>query len=297
MKPILTFFFVLITMFIYSQNNYKVVEINEKSTLFKGTINGSPITMYLENKKIMDCDINDTYVDGWYYYDKYKTKIYLSGFSKNCDLKLFNFGKNHFNIVKKISANVLESTIDSLYEKSNYQEALKFDRCNYSEEKVVNRKGTFENGIKKSTIIINSNEIFIGKEHEYFRLPNAKDIDLLQIFNGYGGNKFYSLKQDKSENRAVFYFHSISNHNACGMCGASDGEKGYRIIYFDKNWNIKRKEEFTIESCLENIYNTKILKKSSFSIKYSIKKDSDDKLLYYLIVDKSDSKINKTKIK
>ena len=97
MKTIFTFCFFIISIFIYSQNNYKVVETNEKSTVFRGTIEGSPITMYLEKKEIIDCDIYDTYVDGWYYYDKYKIKIYLNGFSKNCDLKLFNFGKNHFS--------------------------------------------------------------------------------------------------------------------------------------------------------------------------------------------------------
>lgn len=282
------------SLFIFSQNNFKVVEKNETSAILKGTIGGSPITMYLENKEIIDCDSNDTYIDGWYYYDKYKIKISLSGFSNNCDMKLFNYGKNHLAKIKTIKEKVTSSTIDSLYENFNYQEELKFDRCLYDDKKIKHWKGSFEKGRKKAEIIINSDDIHVGKEQEYFKLPNSKQIDLRMIFSGYGGNQFFSIKQDINENRAIFYFHSISNHNACGMCGASDGEKGYRIIYFDKNWNIKNKEEFTTESCLRNIYNSKITKKTNSLIKYSIK-DPENKLLYYITIDKVHSKITKTK--
>lgn len=294
MKTLFTLPLFLITSLLFSQSSYKVVEKNEESTLFKGTIGGSPITMYLENKEILDCDYDDRYIDGWYYYDKYKTKIPLSGFSNNCDMKLFNYGKNHFAIIKKILSNVGPVTIDSIYENSNYQETLKFDRCGYTNQKILKRKGIFEIKGKKVEIIINSDKILVGNDYEYFKLPNSKQIDLMKIFSGYGGNKFFSLKQDKTENRVIFYFHSISNHNACGMCGASEGEKGYRILYFDKKWKLKNKSEFITESCLENLDNTKIIKKSNSLLKYSIK-DYEDKILYYLTVDKLNSKITKTK--
>ena len=294
MKTIFILTFFVLHSFLFSQSSYKVVEKNEESSLFKGTIGGSPITMYLENKEILDCDYDDRYIDGWYYYDKYKTKIPLRGFSNNCDMKLFNYGKNHFAIIKKILDNIGPRTIDSIYENSNYQETLKFDRCDYTNNKILKRKGIFERKGKKAEIIINSDKILVGNEYEYFKLPNSKQIDLMKIFSGYGGNKFFSLKQDKTENRIIFYFHSISNHNACGMCGASEGEKGYRILYFDKNWNLKNKAEFTTESCLENLDNTLITKNSNSLIKYSIK-DYKDKILHYLTVDKINSKITKTK--
>lgn len=291
MKIIFTLSFTLMFSFLFSQNTFKVVKKNETSTLLKGTISGSPITMYLENKEIIDCDFYDTYIDGWYYYDKYKIKISLSGFSNDCDMKLFNYGKNHIAIIKSIKEKVTLSTIDSLYENLNYQEELKFDRCRQDNKKIINWKGIFEKGGKKAEIIINSDDISVGKEQEYFKLPNSKQIDLRKNFSGYGGNQFFSIKQDTSENRVIFYFHSISNHNACGRCGASDGEKGYRIIYFDKNWNIKSKEEFTTESCLESLDDTKIIKKSNSLIKYLIK-DSDNRVSY-LTIDKVNSKISK----
>lgn len=294
MKLIFTTFFLLINLFVFSQNTYKVVEKNETSALLKGTISGIPITLYLENKEIIDCDIYDTFIDGWYCYDKYKIKIPLSGFSNSCDIKLFNFGKNHISKIKKIKVQVTSSNIDSLYEKSNYQEELKFDKCQFDNKKIGNWKGGFLHAGKKAEIIINSNDFFVGKESEYFKLPNSNQIDLRQTFNGYGGNKFFSLKQDKNENRVVFYFHSISNHNACGMCGASEGEKGYRIIYFDKNWNIKKKEEFMIESCLEILENTKIINKSTSLIKYKVM-NSDNKIMCHLTIDKVNSRITKTK--
>ena len=145
-------------------------------------------------------------------------------------------------------------------------------------------------------IIINSDNIFVGNEYEYFQLPNKKNIDLRKIFPGYGGNKFYSLKQDKAENRIIFYFESISNHNACGQCGASEGEKGYRIIYFDKNWKIIKQQEYLIESCLSSIYDTKTLTNTSSEIKYKILTDNyvDPKTSYYLTINKLNSTIIKT---
>lgn len=56
------------------------------------------------------------------------------------------------------------------------------------------------------------------------------------------------------------------NYNVCGMCGVSEGEKGYWIIYFDKNWKVKKNKEYLIESCFENIYDIKIIKKLNFLI-------------------------------
>lgn len=292
MKTIFASILFLLSSFVFSQSNLKVLKKKEQSKLFKGSIGGSPISMFLENKEIIDCDLLDTYIEGWYYYDKYKIKIPLSGFTKNCEMKLFNYGDKHFAVVKQIKENVLVSEIDNTYENHGYVEEIKFDRCIYDDKENTNWKGNLLYRGKNVEIIINTNELFIGKEHEYFRLPNTKEIDLKEIFRGYGGNQFFSLKQDVTENRVVFYFHSISNHNACGMCGASDGEKGYRILYFDKDWNIKSKQEFLIESCLEGYYDTKIISKTNFITKYLIK-DYDEKKSY-LTVDKRNSKIVKS---
>ncbi len=277
----------------YGQN--KVISKTENSRIFKGTIQSSPVTIFLENKEIIDCDRYDTFVEGWYYYDKYKIKIPLSGFVKDWNMKLFNFGTNHLNYSKTLSKQAKNSTIDSLYLKSNYQEALLFNRGLYSEVKGENLKGVFKTLKKSSEIVINSDNINILQESEIYKLPNSKEINLLKLFSGYGGNSFYSSTIRKDQNRVVFYFESISNHNACGRCGASEGEKGYRVVYFDKKWNVTEKDEFLIESCISSIYDSKIVKKSTSEIKYKIINDGTygSKVPYYLVINKVNSTIRK----
>lgn len=291
-RRIFSFLFTISSLLVFSQN--KVNYITEASRTFKGSINGAPITIFLQNKEIIDCNLHDRFVEGWYYYDKYKIKIPLSGYSHHCNMELYHFGKNHIINSKKIAENVSPPTIDSLYSNSNYEEALVFNRCSYTSEKATRWKGTFKTKTKTAEILINASNISIGREYEYFKLPDSKIIDLRKIFPGYGGNKFFSLTEDRKENRALFYFESISNHNACGRCGASDGEKGYRVIYFDKNWNIKKTSEYLIESCLENIYDTEIIKKTKHVTTYAVK-DIEGHLRYHLIVDKINSEIKKSK--
>jgi hypothetical protein len=83
----------------------------------------------------------------------------------------------------------------------------------------------------------------------------------------------------------LLYFEQVSNFNACGQCGASDGEKGYRVLYFTKDWNYKKYEEFLTESCWENIYDTTETKsKDKSTIKYKVGK-SDSTPAYTFTVD------------
>lgn len=286
LRPFILLFF--LTFISFSQNN--VISKNENSKTLKGNIDSYTITLFIENAGIIDCDIYDIYIKGWYYYDKYKIKIPLSGYINDCDMKLYNYGKNHSAVSKGILENLNSVKTGSFYEDANPEETLVFDICT-DEKKNEKQEGTFKIKNKTSKIIINSDNISLGKEHEFFKLPNSKTIDLKKIFSGYGGNIFHSITQENQENRLIFYFESISNHNACGMCGASEGEKGYRIIYFDKNWKIKKTKEYLIESCLQNIYGTRIIKKSNSSIKYLIV-DNDGKSSY-LLIDKINSEISK----
>jgi hypothetical protein len=292
MKNIFTLFVILSSSFLFSQNRQVVFKSEDSKTL-KGTIDGNPITMYLENGEMVDCAIYDTYVKGWYYYDKYKIKIPLSGYSKQCDLKLFNLGPNHTRIAKKQIEENSIYVIDSLYEKVKDVEFMKFDRCIYTEEKPKNWKGTFTKNDKSSNIIITNTDLTIHSEYEFYTLPNNKKIDLLKVLKSYPGNKFFSQKEDKNENRIIFTFNTISNQNCNGMCGASEGEKGYRIIYFDKKWNIKKTEEFLTDSCLQSIYDTKIVKKNKESIKYKIL-DANGNFSHFFTVNPQNSTILKT---
>ncbi len=70
MKRFISLFFILITTSFFAQKTFKVIAKSEDTDLFKGNINGSPITLFLKNGDIIDCDSEDTYIEGWYYYDK-----------------------------------------------------------------------------------------------------------------------------------------------------------------------------------------------------------------------------------
>ncbi|MGC4235559.1 MAG: hypothetical protein QM594_21480 [Niabella sp.] len=291
-KRNLSFLFIISSLFAFSQN--EVNYIREVSRTFKGTIDGAPITIFLQDKEIIDCNLHDRFIEGWYYYNKYKIKIPLNGYSHHCDMRLYYFGANHKKDAEKAAGNASPSTIDSVYSNADYAETLIFDRCHYTSKKATHWKGEFKTKTKTAEILINADNISIGREYEYFKLPDSKIIDLRKIFPGYGGNKFFSLTENRKENRVIFYFESISNHNACGRCGASEGEKGYRVIYFDKNWGIKKTSEYLTESCLENIYDTEIIKKTKNLTTYAIK-DIEGNLRYHLVVDKLNAEIKKAK--
>jgi hypothetical protein len=78
------------------------------------------------------------------------------------------------------------------------------------------------------------------------------------------------------------------------MCGASEGEKGYRVLYFTNDWNYKRHEDFLTESCINNIYDTTVGKKDPKILKFSIKKTTTNPA-YTLIVDINHASVVKSK--
>jgi len=72
-------------------------------------------------------------------------------------------------------------------------------------------------------------------------------------------------------------------------------EKGYRVLYFTKNWNYKNYEEFLTESCLEGISETqKIKTKDPNILQYNVKK-SYASAPYILTVDVKNASVSKSK--
>jgi hypothetical protein len=93
----------------------------------------------------------------------------------------------------------------------------------------------------------------------------------------------------------LLYFEESSNFNACGRCGASEGEKGYRVLYFTKDWNYKNYEEFLTESCLENMYDTKKTKsKDRKMLTFTINK-TETTSAYTFTVDVKNASVRKSK--
>jgi len=74
MKKIFSLLFSLSLAFFLSQK-VELKKVTDSSQTFTGEIGGVPITMQLNYTGIVDCDQYQHYVDGWYYYDKYKKKI------------------------------------------------------------------------------------------------------------------------------------------------------------------------------------------------------------------------------
>lgn len=293
MKNLFFLFFLFQTPAFFSQN--LVVSKDEHSRTFKGKIGDSKITLIIESKGIIDCNDLDVFLEGWMIYDKIGKKIPLVGYVIGCELKLYNYGEKHTSILKNLKQKSNNENINILYSKAPFEFAISFDKCNAGSKKLSECRGVLTFKTKAIEMILETNSLNVDRHFESYKLPNNKTIDLMDLLSGYGGNAFYALKEDKTENRVIFSFESISNHNACGMCGASEGEKGYRIIYFDKEWKVKNTKEYLIESCLSNIYGTKTLKETSALIEYKITNEemSEGGKSYILVIDKGNATITK----
>lgn len=233
--------------------------ITDSSQIFKGEIAGVPITLQLHYDGIPDCSLYQYFVEGWYYYDKYQKKIPLIGLYDYGQLSLYNFGAKHKQISKQF-----KEQINSPQDVEKVSEIAK--ALSPKETLLLGQDQSQQNPISGSFYLDHKDKVlpaklFTGNDmiyryNNYLILPNHKRVNTFDIINQYGGNELISHSSDEKGNRVLLYFDHTSNLNACGRCGASEGEKGYRVLYFTKDWNYKRYEEFLTESCLENIYDT-----------------------------------------
>ncbi|ALR31931.1 hypothetical protein ATE47_16035 [Chryseobacterium sp. IHB B 17019] len=293
MKKIFTLLFSLSLTFFLCQK-VELKKVTDSSQVFKGEIAGNPITLQLNFSGIIDYHQYQHFVDGWYYYDKYKKKIPLTGIYNLGDLYLFNFGNQQKNSSKnfkqKITRNLIEKS-DSIAKKLKVKEILSLSGQDFSK----GVSGNFYMGNKTFPAKLFTKDTRIYRYNNYLTLPKNKKINTYDFINPRGGNELISYASDKSGNRVLLYFEELSNFNFCGMCGASDGEKGYRIIYFTNDWNFKKYEDFLTESCIENIYDTKIMKsKDPKILKFNIQKTTTSPA-YTLTVDVKNASVVKSK--
>ncbi|WP_027380492.1 hypothetical protein [Chryseobacterium daeguense] len=293
MKNILTLLFYFCSILCFSQK-VELKKITDSSQIFKGEIAGSPITIQLNYSGIIDCHQYQHFVDGWYYYDKYKKKISLTGVYNLGDLYLFNFGDQQKKATKsfrqKITRDLIEKS-DSIAKTLKAKEILSFSGQDF--DKPV--AGNFYLGNKTHAAKLFTKDTRIYRYNNYITIPNNKKINTYDFINPRGGNELISYASDKYGNRVLLYFEEVSNFNFCGMCGASDGEKGYRVIYFTNDWNFKKYEDFLTESCIENIYDTKMTKsKEGKILKFNIQKTTVSPA-YTLTVDVKNASVIKSK--
>lgn len=270
--------------------------VTDSSQIFKGEIVGVPVTMQLHFAGIADCSLYQYFVDGWYYYDKYQKKIPLTGIYDYGKLSLYHFGnkqKQNSKLLKDqiTSPQKVEKTAE-IAEALNPKEYITFTTDNPKENSIT---GNFYMDKKTQPAKLFTGNDMIYRYNNYLTLPNNKKINTFDFINKHGGNQLISYASGDNGNRILLYFEHSSNFNACGRCGASEGEKGYRILYFTKDWNYKNYEEFLTESCLENIYDTIETKSQDRKIlKYKIKKSSST-AAYSLTVDIKNSSVTKSK--
>ncbi|KFF74133.1 hypothetical protein HX13_14670 [Chryseobacterium sp. P1-3] len=294
MKKTFTLFLSGIFIFCFSQK-VELKSVTDSSQVFKGEISGIPITLHLNYTGVIDCNQYQHFVEGWYYYDKYQKKIPLTGVYDEGDLLLYYFGKKQQQQAKafkeKITSPRWVEKTDSIAQKFRPAESFTFKRSASGHD----IQGIFTLGNQPQQAKLYTKNSMIYRYNNYLLLPNNKKINTFDIINRAGGNSLVSTASDSSGNRVLLYFEQVSNFNYCGMCGASDGEKGYRVLYFTKDWNYKNYEQFLTESCRESIYNTiSSSSKDAKTLKFSVKKTSSSPG-YSFTVDVRNAAITKSK--
>lgn len=294
MTKLLTFLFSLSLSFFLCQK-VELKKVTDSSQIFKGEIAGVPVTMQLYFAGIADCSLYQYFVDGWYYYDKYQKKIPLTGIYDYGKLSLYNFGTKQKQNAKSFR--------DSITSPQKAEKTTEIAEALHPNESIVFEQNDKENPILGNFYLNEKTQpakLFTGNDmiyryNNYLILPNNKKINTFDFINKHGGNQLFSYASGENGNRVLLYFEESSNFNACGRCGASEGEKGYRVLYFTKDWNYKNYEEFLTESCLENIYDTKETKsKDKKMLTFKVNK-TESTSAYTFTVDVKNASVRKSK--
>lgn len=295
MKKLLTIVLFPLFVLCFGQK-VELKAVRDSSQIFKGEVAGMPVTLQLYFAGIADCSLYQYFVEGWYSYDKYQKKIPLTGIYDYGKLYLYHFGnkqKKNTELLKEqiTSPQKVEKTAE-IAKTLSPKESIVFDQ-DHPKENTISGNFYLDKKVQPATLFTGNNMIY--RLNNYLILPDNKKINTFDFINKHGGNRLISYASGENGNRILLYFEHSSNFNACGRCGASEGEKGYRVLYFTKDWNYKNYEEFLTESCLENIYDTTETKSQDRKIiKYKIKKSSST-AAYALTVDVKNASVIRSK--
>jgi hypothetical protein len=238
MKHITTYILLLLTIQMFAQEKYPRVEkIVVQDKLFNGQIDKYPITIYLKYNQISNYHAGVYSVEGWYYYDKVKTKIPLTGLYNYPKLTLY-----HFNDTTK--SNELLSFQEM---KTNHWQDMEYyeDLKNYKEKFVFSDSGNFWlNESKNLKVNLTQDDLSILSVNEYLLFDSTTAFDL-HNFGGWTWN--FELVANKEGKYILRYEHG-SRLYAMSMCGAGL-EKGFLILEFNPDNSLVYSEEFVYESC------------------------------------------------
>jgi hypothetical protein len=284
MRSKVTLIIILFAIQLLGQDNYPRIEkfiVYDK--IFKGYIDKYPITLYLKYKQTSRNHLGVYSVEGWYFYDKFETKIYLKGLYNFHTLTLY-----HFNDISKGQDLLSFKEIKNTYwEDIEYYENL----SDFKEKFVFSDEGhSWFNGSNTLEVRVNQNDISILKVNEFLLLDSTIAFDL----HNFGSwNWDFELLAHNSR-KYILKYEYTSRLNIMGMCGGGV-EKGFLIFEFDKNNILYDSEDFIYESCNRSIFNenqSEIMNGLSIYHCYDYSREK----YYDLIVDLNEIKIDRKEI-
>lgn len=238
MKHIVTLILILFTCHLFGQDSSPRIEkIVVEDKLFHGKIDKYPITIYLKFNQFSNYHAGVYSVQGWYYYDKIKTKISLTGLYDYPELTLYNFQ----DTTKR------NELLQFSEMKSNHWEDMKYYKnlSGYQEKFVLtDTENYWTDNNRKLNINLNDNDLSIREVKEYLILDSTTAFDL----HNFGGWTWNFEIVAHRESKFILQYEHGSRLYVMGRCGAGI-EKGFLKLDFDENNKLILYEEFVYESC------------------------------------------------
>ncbi|WP_340075505.1 hypothetical protein [Leptobacterium sp. I13] len=277
----MSLFFLLAGMVLYSQSEFpKVAKVIISDRILKGTIDEKyPITIYLKQKNYSNYHTGTYSVEGWYYYDKVKTKIPLVGIYDG-ELVLYSFDDATLtNAILNFEASKI-----SHWEEVDYYKGLK----NYKEKFLISTSGaTWFGENKKLPVSINAKDIQIFKRMEYLMFDKENTFDLHEL-----GNRFWNFSMvAASDKKIILEYEYTSRQYVMGRCGAGV-ERGFVFLEFNAEDLLITYNTYPIESCLFDFSVSDEIVINDKKIKYVVENYNENKTTA-IIIDKEKISIEK----
>lgn len=282
----LMFLLILVTTPLLAQEQQypRVEKVTVKDRLFHGNIDKYPITMYLSFHQYSNFHSGVYSVEGWYFYDRIKKKIPLSGIYSDRELVLYNFS----DTAKSNEILYFREMKSNHWEDMDYYKNLR----NYNEKLVISDSaGYWLHQGKKLEISLLQDDWSIYKNYEFLHLDANTTFDLHHI----GAWTWNFELTAHTAGKCILSYEYDSRQYVMGMCGAGI-EKGFLLLQFDKNNKLIQYEIFELESCNEFIHPESHKKVNNHTTMYYIH-NSANETSHELTVDLEKVSIAKKEIK
>lgn len=279
----ITFLFLLFTTISFSQNNFPRVEkITTEDKILKGYIDKYPITIYLKFNKYSNNHLGVYSVEGWYYYDKVKSKIPLTGIYEYSELVLYNFKTQEKN----------NELLNFEITKNNHWEDVKYYKNleSFNEKFVIKKnKSYWEKNEKKLELKLNNDNFRIRNVNEFLFLNSNMSFDLHNFGNWTWNFEIFAQKSSK----IILKYNHASRLYVQGRCGAGS-EEGLILLEFNSKNKLIKFEKFILNSCNEGVYSGELEEVGKYLKNYKCYNNNENSS-YFLKVDLKEIEIAKTK--